>query len=189
MVEIPAVTPVGMKCPPVEKKVGKSAIRLQQGDLTALPVDAWVFYAKENLEIGSGYGTAIQMRGGVAVRNALKEIGSLKMGEAAVTTAGEMKAKQIIHAVGPKFQEPGMEKKLDDCMKSSLKAARDNGMKRVAFPLMGHGFYGVPGALSARVMLENIRAHLSGETSLEEVIICVQDLHQYVPVKEQLEKI
>jgi O-acetyl-ADP-ribose deacetylase (regulator of RNase III) len=188
MVEIPEVTPVGMKCPPIEKNAGKSKIRLQQGDLTALPVEAWVFYAREDLDIGSGYGTAITMRGGVVVRKALEEIGSLKMGEAAITTAGEMKAEHIIHAVGPKFQEPDLEQKLNDCMKSALKVAKENNLKTVAFPLMGHGFYGVPAALSAKVMLANIKEHLSGETSLEQVIICVQDYYQYVPTKEQLEK-
>jgi len=182
------VSPTGMKCEPVEKKVNKTLIKLQQGDLTTLPVDAWVFYARENLDIGSGYGTAITMRGGVAVRNELKEIGSIKMGEAVITTAGEMKAKHIIHACGPKFQEPDLEKKLADCMASSLKVATDNGLKTLAYPPMGPGFYGVPLDLCARVMLDTIKAFLEGETSLEEVIICVIDYRDYIPFQKQMEK-
>lgn len=52
---------------PIEKKVNGTVVRLQKGDLTALPVDAFVFYARETLELGSGFGTAIQVRGGDAV--------------------------------------------------------------------------------------------------------------------------
>jgi len=183
------VSPTGMKCEPVEKKVNKTLIKLQQGDLTTLPVDAWVFYARENLDIGSGYGTAITMRGGVAVRNELKEIGSIKMGEAVITTAGEMKAKHIIHACGPKFQEPDLEKKLRDCMVSSLKVANDNGIKTLAYPPMGTGFYGVPLELSAKVMIDTFKDFLRGETPLEEAIICVIDYRDYLPFKKKMESI
>jgi len=181
------VSPVGMYCKPIEKTVNKTLINLQQGDLTALSVDAWVFYAKENLEIGSGYGTAITMRGGDAVRRALEKIGSVGMGKAVITTAGEMNAKFIIHACGPKFQEADVEKKLSACIKSSLKVAVENNLKTVAFPPMGAGFYGVPLKVCARVMLDSMKAFLQDDTSLKEVIICVIDYRDYVQFKELLE--
>lgn len=183
------MSPTGMACKPIEKKIGSTAIKLEHGDLTALPVDAWVFYAREDLDIGSGYGTAIQMRGGVAVRKELEKIGSIKMGEAVITTAGEMKAKHIIHACGPKFQEPDLEKKLADCMMSVLRVADENGLKVVAFPPMGTGFYGVPLNLSAKIMLDTMIAFLKFEanTSLGEIIICVNDYRDYVPFREKME--
>ncbi len=59
---------------PVEKRIRQTVVQLQQGDLTALPVDAFVFYAREDLALGSGYGTAIQVRGGDAITNELKSI-------------------------------------------------------------------------------------------------------------------
>ncbi|HUT54471.1 MAG TPA: macro domain-containing protein [bacterium] len=182
-----AFNPTGAKSTPVEKKIGGSTVRLQHGDLCALPVDAFVFYAREDLALGSGYGTAIQMRGGVAVKNELAKIGAIKMGEAVITGAGAMTARRIIHACGPKFQEAELERKLADCMESALKLAADNGLKTLAFPPMGAGFYGVPLDLSAKVMLAAIKQHLAGRTSLTDVIICVNDYRDYAPFAKAFE--
>jgi O-acetyl-ADP-ribose deacetylase len=183
------VFPTGMKSIPLEKRAGKGAIRLEHGDLTAMAVDAFVFYAREDLALGTGYGTAIQMRGGVAIKKELEKIGRVQMGEATITGAGALNAKHIIHACGPKFQEPELEKKLDQCMKSALRVAKDNAIKTLAFPPMGAGFYGVPLDLSAKVMFDNIKAHLEGETSIEKVIVVVVDYRDYVPFKARLDQI
>jgi len=180
-------SPTGMACQPIVRKVGKTVVRLQHGDLTALPVDAFVFYAREDLHLGSGYGTAIQSRGGVAIKKELDEIGSIKMGEAVMTGAGEMTPKHIIHACGPKFQEADLDKKLRDCVWCSLKVADEAGLKTIAFPPMGAGFYGVPLDLSADVMIDCIKAFLERDTSLEEVIICVIDYRDYVPFRKKME--
>jgi O-acetyl-ADP-ribose deacetylase (regulator of RNase III) len=179
-------SPTGTKCEPVEKKVGRSVVRLQHGDLTALEVDAWVYYAKENLDIGSGYGTAITMRGGMEIKKELDAIGSVGMGCAVITSAGGMKAKHIVHACGPKFQEPDIPGKLAKCMASSLMVAGSQGVRTIAFPPMGCGFYGVPLDLSAQVMLEAIR-NFPG--SFEKVIICVIDHRDYVPFRKLLDTI
>jgi len=182
-------SPVGMSCQTIEKKIGNTTIKLQYDDLTALPVDALVFYAREDLELGSGYGTAIQTRGGLDIKKELDDIGSIKMGEAVITGAGMMNAKHIIHACGPKFQEEDLEKKLRDCMNNTLKVAGDNQLKSLAFPPMGTGFYGVPVELSADVMLDAITNFLKDETSLEEIIICILNVRDYKTFKERLENI
>jgi O-acetyl-ADP-ribose deacetylase (regulator of RNase III) len=182
-------SPTGMACEPIEKKVGKTAIKVQHGDQTALEVDAIVFYAREDLQLGSGYGTAIQGRGGASIQKELDEIGSINMGESVVTDAGNMNAKYIIHACGPKFQEADIEKKLRDCMRSSLEAANKAGIKTLAYPPMGTGFYGVPLDLSADVMLESIKAAAQNGTSLEEIIICVIDHRDYVPFRKRMESV
>lgn len=174
---------------PIEKKVGGKAIRLVKDDLTALPVDAFVYYAKEDLDIGTGYGSAIQMRGGVVIKKELEEIGGVGMGEAVVTQAGEMKANFIIHACGPKHLEKDMEQKLRDCMGSALKAAKEKGVKTLAFPPMGTGFYGVPMPLSSKVMMEAITEHLQGDTSIEKVTICTVDDRDFDLFKGTFEKI
>lgn len=183
------VSPVGKDCLPIEKRIGKTSIKLQQGDLTALSVDAFVFYAREDLHLGSGYGTAIQTRGGVEIKKELDKIGSIKMSDAVITGAGMMNAKHIIHACGPKFQEQDLENKLRNCMNSSLKVANENKLKTLAYPPMGAGFYGIPLSLSAEIMLETIKTFLQVETSLEEIIICVMDFRDYLPFKEKLERI
>lgn len=150
-----------------------------QGDLTALPVDALVYYAREDLRLGSGFGTAIQARGGDAIKKELEKCGRLRAGEAVLTTAGAMPAGFIIHACGPKFQEPDTEAKLRRTMQAALQLAEGQGFRRIAFPPMGAGFYGVPLDLCARVMLEEIRRHLLSGSALEEVILCVLDRREF----------
>lgn len=168
-----------------EKQINGTVVRLQQGDLTALPVDAFVFYARETLELGSGFGTAIQVRGGDAIKKELEKIGRIKMGEAAITGAGRMEAKHVIHACGPKFQEADVESKLRACMLAALQVADDNKLKNVAFPPMGAGFYGVPLDMCARVMLDAIKQFLSGTRSLEEIIICAIDKREFTAFQGQ----
>ena len=172
---------------PIERKVNQTVVRLMQGDLTALEVDAFVHYAKENLDLGSGYGTAIQSRGGGAVKKEVDKIGGIRMGEAVMTTAGGMNAKHIIHACGPKFQEADTESKLRECMRSALRAADERGAETVAFPPMGTGFYGVPLELSARVMTETIRNHVTAGSALREIIICTVDKREFLAFKKKVE--
>lgn len=174
---------------PVKAKVGKSVVRLVKDDLTAMEVDAFVFYAREDMGLDAGYGSAIGQRGGQSIKKELDEIGGIKMGEAVITGAGQMKAKHIIHACGPKFHEPETESKLRDCMLSALKVAGENKLKTVAFPPMGLGFYGVPADLCSTVMLDVIKSFLQGETSLEEVIICVIDMRDFEPFKDKVARL
>jgi O-acetyl-ADP-ribose deacetylase (regulator of RNase III) len=171
--------------PPTEKKINGTVVRIQQGDLTALPVDAFVFYAKENLQLGSGFGTAIQSRGGDSIKKELEKIGGVEMGEAVITGAGRLEARHIIHACGPKFQEADTEKKLRASIEAALKVAAANGIKSLAFPPMGAGFYGIPLDLCATVMLSAIKDFLAAPSSLEEVIICVIDNREFAAFNNQ----
>ena len=136
-----------------ELKTGGGTIRLEKTDITDLEIEAFVYYASHNLALGSGYGTAISMRGGPAVQKELDEKGELKTTEAVASGAGEMKADHIIHAVGPRFQEEDLESKLRTTIVNATKCAEEKGIKKIAFPPMGAGFYGVPLDVSARVTL------------------------------------
>ena len=160
---------------PFIRKVNGKSIRLEKGDLTALPVDAFVFYAREDLDLGSGFGTAIKSRGGASIKKELDGIGQIGMGEAVMTSAGAMQPRHIIHACGPKFHESELEAKLRKCMQSALQTANEAGLKTVAFPPMGAGFYGVPLDLCVSVMLDVIQRFLEGQSSLAEVVICTLD--------------
>jgi O-acetyl-ADP-ribose deacetylase (regulator of RNase III) len=170
-----------------EKKWNGKTIRLMKGDVTDLEVDAFAFYAAEDLSLGSGYGTAIAVRGGATIQEELNGRGPLPVGEAVLTGAGEMKARYIIHAVGPKFQEEDEETKLHKTMISALKCAEEKALKRVAFPPMGTGFYGIAVERCARVMLSTIRERLNGQSPLEEVIVCVRDTREIGPFSSELE--
>ncbi len=178
--------PVLIALEPVVANIGQAAVRLIKDDLTALDVDAFVFYAREDLELGSGYGTAIQQRGGPSIKKELEQIGSLEMGQAVITGAGQLRARHIIHACGPKFHEPDLESKLRRCMRSALRVAAENGLRTVAFPPMGAGFYGVPRALCADVMLGEIADFLRQESSLQEVIICTIDAAEFNAFKDKV---
>jgi O-acetyl-ADP-ribose deacetylase (regulator of RNase III) len=159
--------------------INRTAVNLVIDDLTALDVEAFVFYAEESLALGSGYGTAISNRGGPSIQKALDELAPVATGEAVVTEGGKLEASWIIHAVGPKFQEPDLEGKLRTTMRNTLARAEEKRIKRLTFPAMGAGYYGIDPALCARVMLEEVKQHVEGATSLEEIIICVLDTNQH----------
>ncbi|NIO27748.1 MAG: hypothetical protein GTO29_04240 [Candidatus Latescibacteria bacterium] len=173
-----------------EKRINQSTLRLIKDDVTDIDIDAFVFYAQPNLALGAGFGTAISTRGGASIQKELDEIASpIATGDAVVSSAGKLKAKYIIHAVGPRFQEEDTEDKLRTTMRSALKRAEENGFERIAFPAMGVGFYGIPLDLCARVMIEAIKDHLEGETGIKEVIICVLDSREYKPFQSQFAKV
>jgi O-acetyl-ADP-ribose deacetylase len=167
-------------------QIHRSILRLVRGDLTALEVDAVVFYARPDLALGSGFGTAISVRGGAAVQKELKGLGPVAVGQAVVTGAGNLKAKYLVHAVGPRFQEVDTEAKLRATVLSALEAAEAKDVKRIALPPMGAGFYGVSLELCARVMIEAIQSYLEGETNIEEVLLCVMDQREQKPFEARL---
>jgi O-acetyl-ADP-ribose deacetylase (regulator of RNase III) len=167
--------------------VNQSIIRLIKDDITDLDVDAFLFYAEPNLALGSGFGGAIAVRGGASIQKELDSLAPVALGEAVVSAAGNLKAKYIIHAVGPKFQEEDTEGKLRTTVLNALLRAEQVGVERLAFPAMGAGYYAIAPQLCARVMLEVIRSHLEGETCIREVVIAVLDTPQYKAFKAQIE--
>ena len=173
---------------PDELRVKHSVIRLIKDDVTDLEIEAFVYYARPDLALGSGFGSAIALRGGPKVAEELKKLGPLQTGEAVVTGAGTMKAKFIIHAVGPRFQEEDTEGKLRATVLSALQRAEEKKIKRVAFPPMGAGFYGVPLELCAKVCLGTVKKHLESGSDLAEVIFCLRDSREYKPFLERLKQ-
>jgi O-acetyl-ADP-ribose deacetylase (regulator of RNase III) len=161
-------------------------IRLVRADITDLDVEAFVYYARSDLALGSGFGTAIALRGGPAVQEQLKTLGPIPVGDAVVTTAGKMKARSIIHAVGPRFQEDQLEEKLRRTVQRALELAEESGFKEIALPAMGAGFYGVPVATSARVVVSAVNRYLDGGGKLERVILCVVDSREFAPFASEL---
>jgi O-acetyl-ADP-ribose deacetylase (regulator of RNase III) len=168
------------------KQINRSTVRLIKDDITDLEVDALVFYAQSNLALGSGFGTAISLRGGPTIQKELADLPPVATGEAVVSDAGNLKARHIIHAVGPKFQEEDTESKLRTTVQNSLKRAEELGVQRIAFPAMGAGYYGIPPDVCAQVMLEAIADYLGTETCIRELTICVLDTNQYESFQARL---
>jgi O-acetyl-ADP-ribose deacetylase (regulator of RNase III) len=171
-----------------EKQIGNKVLRLVRGDITDMEVEAFVFDITEDVKLGSGFGGAIQQRGGIVIQKELDKIGSCPTGEAVVTEAGILKADWIIHANGPKFREEDEEGKLRKTVQSALARAEEKGVKRLAFSPMGTGLYQVPLDLCTRVMVETISQHLANGSTLDEVLIVAPDNREFNPFKAQIEE-
>lgn len=173
-----------------EKQINASKIRLTKGDITDIEVEAFVFYARPDLKLGTGFGNAISVRGGPSIQKALDELPTpVEVGEAIVSDAGKLKAKYIVHAVGPAFQEENTEQKLARTVTNALKQAEQKGIQQLAVPLMGAGFYGIPMDVSANITLGTIKDYLAGETGLKEVVVVALDNRELKPFKTHFEAI
>ncbi|MFH1861306.1 MAG: macro domain-containing protein, partial [bacterium] len=95
------------------REVNQCKINLVKVDITDFEVEAIVYYAREDLKLGAGFGNAIAVRGGATIQKELDSLSGAKTTEAVITAAGNLKAKYIIHAVGPKFQESNTNTKLE----------------------------------------------------------------------------
>ncbi|RJP75706.1 MAG: O-acetyl-ADP-ribose deacetylase [Candidatus Zixiibacteriota bacterium] len=173
----------------MQRKVHQGEIRLIKGDITDLEVEAFVLYARSDLKLWAGYGNAIATRGGPEIRQELEAIGGAETGTAVLTGGGNLKAKYVIHAVGPKFQEPDLKAKLHRTMLACLNLAAEKGLRQVAFPAMGAGFYGIPLPLCADTMISAMVEFLQQRTSVPEIIICALDNREYAPFQSRLESL
>lgn len=172
-----------------EVKINDKKISLTVGFITDTPnVDGLVFYARPDLNLGSGFGSAIATQGGPKVQEELKKIGSAKVTEVVVTGGGALRAKFILHAVGPRFQEEKLEEKLQATILNTLKKAEEQKLKRIVFPAMGAGFYGVSLEACARISLDTVGQFLPQAGSLQEVLFCLRDSREMKPFQEQLRK-
>ncbi len=167
-------------------RINQTGLRLVRDDITLLDVDAFVFYAQEDLALGTGFGTAVSIRGGPTIQKELDGLAPVAACEAIIASAGNLTAKSIIHAVGPRFQEEDIEGKLRTTIHNVLKRAEENKIQRIAFPAMGVGYYGIAPDVCATIMLDVISEHLASETSIKEVVICVYDIRQHSAFKHQL---
>jgi O-acetyl-ADP-ribose deacetylase (regulator of RNase III) len=164
---------------PEQKTMNNCNLRLIQQDITDFEIESFVFYAQPNLELGSGFGSAITRRGGQSIKKELDAIGPLPITDAVVTGGGSLKSQYVVHAVGPAFQEELLEEKLHKTILTALKKAEEKGIRHIAFPPMGTGFYGVSLATSMNVMVRAFEAYLSEGGKMEEIVICANDPREY----------
>lgn len=172
-----------------ELKVKQSVIRLIKGDIIDLQVEAFVYYARPDLVLGSGFGGAIAARGGPKIQEELKKFGTVHTTDAVVTSGENLEARYIIHAVGPRFQEENLEEKLQSTMLNALRRAEEKGIQSLAFPAMGVGFYGIPPDVCARETLRAVKKYLENPTELREIIFCLRDSREFKPFQDQIKKL
>lgn len=144
-------------------------IVIRQGDLTESDCDAIVNAANSDLQLGGGVAGAIRRKGGPAIQRECDAIGSIPVGTAAITTAGELRAKHVIHAASMRLGGGTTAESLRGSTAFSLRLAAQHGLRSVAFPAVGTGIAGFPMRECAEIMLAEAAKHLAGETSLERV--------------------
>jgi O-acetyl-ADP-ribose deacetylase len=147
----------------------RAKIELRQGDLTEVDVDAIVNAANNDLMLGGGVAGAIRLKGGPTIQQECGRIGTIALGEAAITGAGRLRARHVIHAASMRLGESTSEANLRAATRNSLMRANENALKTIAFPAIGTGIAGFPMEQCAQVMLEEARKHLNATTTLERV--------------------
>ncbi len=150
-----------------------TVLELIEGDITELEVEAIVNAANERLELGAGVAGAIRDKGGPTIQAECKRIGGTGVGTAVITGAGDLKAKHVIHAVGPKMGDGDEDRKLSSAVRSALALADRHGLKSIALPAISTGVYGFPVDRCARITLTEIHRYLQGGTKLERVVVCL----------------
>jgi O-acetyl-ADP-ribose deacetylase (regulator of RNase III) len=173
----------------IEKKIGKTIIRLVSADLTERDVDAIVNAANSHLQHGGGVAGAIVRKGGRVIQDESDRIGYVPVGSAAVTSGGALKARQVIHAVGPRIGEGDEDNKLAAAITSVLETATAGGLRSIAVPAISAGIFGFPKDRCANILVNRTAEFLeSRQTSLVLVEFCIFDKEAFEYFRGEIEK-
>jgi O-acetyl-ADP-ribose deacetylase len=162
------------------------------GDITTIKVDAIVNAANSRLAGGGGVDGAIHRAGGPSIMaecdRIRQEKGGCPTGEAVITTAGKLKAKKVIHTVGPVWNGGSGDEEhlLANAYRNSLKQVVENGLKSVAFPNISTGIYGYPKKEAAETAIKTVKDFLSGNKEIEKVIFVCFDSESFLIYRKLL---
>ena len=166
----------------VEVTINQAKLRIIQGDITEQDTDAIVNAANSSLMGGGGVDGAIHRAGGPAILEECKQVvarqGRLPTGKAVMTTGGNLKARYVIHTVGPIWYggDKGEPDLLASAYQESLKLAMENQLSSISFPSISTGAYGYPVDKASRVAIGVVIASLrQGVTSIREVVFVLFD--------------
>ena len=169
-----------------EITIGNSKIKLIQGDITELNTDVIVNAANAQLIMGGGVAGAIRRKGGPLIQEECNKIGGSFVGGAVITTGGNLRAKHVIHAIGPRMGEGDEDEKLKNATINSLKLMDEHELKNIAFPAISTGIFGYPIENCAKIMISTAKEYLSGETQIEEVVFCLYSKPDFKIFKKEL---
>ncbi len=174
-------------------KINNALIELKRGDITEEDTDAIVNAANSRLAGGGGVDGAIHSAGGPRIMEECGKIGGCETGCAVITGAGRLKARHVIHAVGPIYKDGSRneETHLKSAYAESLRLAQENGLKTIAFPSISTGAYGYPVEEASVVALSAIMEHLKergGISLVRMVLFSDRDFKAYKNALERLLK-
>ncbi|MDP3182786.1 MAG: O-acetyl-ADP-ribose deacetylase [Desulfobaccales bacterium] len=155
----------------MEVKVGQGVLEIVEGDITQQDTEAVVNAANTSLLGGGGVDGAIHRAGGPQILEECRQIGGCPTGEARITTGGNLRARYVIHTVGPVYRD-GLHREpelLASCYRESLKMASAKGIKTVAFPSISTGAYGYPMEAAARIALKTVKDYLAEHPEIQRV--------------------
>jgi len=185
-----------MENPAREVIVGQARLAIIQGDIIRQATDAIVNAANSGLMGGGGVDGAIHRAGGPAILEECKQIvakqGRLPTGQAVITTGGKLKAKYVIHTVGPVWRGGSNDEAalLESAYRESLKLAAAHKLTSVSFPSISTGAYGYPLAEAAEIALKTTASFLSSQpSSLKEVVFVLFDARSYQAYATALEEL
>ena len=149
-------------------QIGSSSLELVEGDITQQDTEAIVNAANTSLLGGGGVDGAIHRAGGPQILEECKKIGGCQTGEARITTGGRLKAKWVIHTVGPVYRDGKHRESelLATAHRNSLRLASEKHIKSVAFPSISTGAYGYPVAGAARIGLQTVIEYLKAHPEI-----------------------
>jgi O-acetyl-ADP-ribose deacetylase (regulator of RNase III) len=152
-------------------------IEVMQGDITKLDVDAIVNAANETLLGGGGVDGAIHNKAGPGLMRECQTLGGCPTGSAKITGGHKLKAKHVIHAVGPFWRggSAGEAELLAGCYRTSIALAQEHGCKSIAFPAISTGIYGYPKEAAAEIAVNTVKAALADAPDVGHVIFCAFD--------------
>lgn len=158
-------------CPMGVMIVSMTSVHIETGDLTTYAVDAVVNAANNDLILGGGLAGAIRRVGGPEIQAHCNKIGPVRVGGAAITTAGRLPCKFVIHQASMALGSATTAQSLRESTRAVLKLAEENNIKTLAFPATGTGIAGFDTATCAEIMLGEIKHHIAANSS------CITDIH------------
>ena len=152
-------------------------LEIIKGDITDENVDAIVNAANSNLKHGGGVAGAISQKGGPIIKIESNKIGFVPVGNVALTSAGDLPAKYIIHAVGPRWGEGEEEVKLKNAIINSIQLADRNKFESISMPAISSGIFGFPKEKCAEIIINTIKNYITTNNNifLKTIRICLFD--------------
>jgi O-acetyl-ADP-ribose deacetylase (regulator of RNase III) len=152
-------------------RLGPASISIERGDITDWEVDAIVNAANSTLAMGAGVAGAIKRKGGVIIEEEAVQQGPVEVGEAVLTTGGNLAATHVIHGavMGPDLKTDG--ETIAKTTRAILALADKHRLTSIALPALGTGVGHIPSPVSADAMLKEVVAHLKrGQSSLRRIV-------------------
>lgn len=172
----------------ISLELNGTLLEVVETDITDLEIDAIVNAANSELILGTGVAGAIREKGGASIQEECQKIGGTPVGTAVMTGAGNLRAKHVIHAVGPHYGEGDEDRKLASAVRSSLALADRNGLRSVAMPAISTGNFGFPADRAARITLTEIYRYLQGGTKLQRVVVALYDPETFGVFRRELRR-